>query len=205
MKIHDVEQRSPEWFEVRRGLVTASSLKDVMSKGRGAEPSKTRLTYLRKLVGEIVSGQPMENFTTAAMERGIVMEAEAREWYALSRDVEPELVGFCESADPVMGASPDALIGEDGLLEIKTAAAHIMVEHLSRDPETPPPEHVLQVQGQLLVTGRAWCDLVIYWPGMPVYVHRCHADRDVQRDITDAVTTFNRDLDALVEKVRSYA
>ena len=88
------EQNSPEWFEARRGIPTASMFATVMAKGKDKGPSLTRATYMRKLAGEIITGEPMENYSNAHMERGHSMEGEARDFYAFLTSDPPEQVGF---------------------------------------------------------------------------------------------------------------
>lgn len=178
MQIIDCDQGSPEWFAARLGIPTASEFATVMrTKGRGeGGESKERRTYLLKLAGEILTGEPMENYTNGHMERGKAQEDEARDLYSLMVSVDPQRVGFIRNGDK--GSSPDSLIGERGGLEIKTALPHIQIDRLERD--TLPPEHKAQVQGNLWVTGREWWDFVSFCPDMPEHL-RLYIFR-VQRD-----------------------
>ena len=198
--IHDCEQGSPEWFRCRMGLPTSSEFACLLAKGKGGGESKTRRTYLRKLAGEIITGQPMENYTNAHMERGKAMEAEARDFYAFLRDAELKPVGFIQNGRT--GCSPDALVGEDGILEIKTAFPHIGIEAIEGDAF--PSEHYAQCQGALMVTGRKWCDLTVYWPNLPVFIKRAIRDEQYIADLAKSASEFNAELDALVKSVRSY-
>ena len=200
MEIHDCEQRDERWFELRRGRATASMFSAVCAKGRGGGESKTRQTYMCKLAGERISGEPMENYVNAHIERGREMEAGARAAYSFLRDAEPEQVGFVTNA--AAGASPDALLGDDGLLEIKTALPHLMVEYLVND--VFPPSHLPQTQGQLWVSERKWLDLVIFWPTMPLFVKRIERDEEYIAKLTAEVTKFNAELDELVKKVEAF-
>ena len=158
LQIIECEQGTPEWFQSGSGIPTASRFATVLASGRGGAESKTRRKYLLQLAGERLTGQPMESYSNGHMERGKEMEAEARELYALVRDVEPVAVGFMRRGDA--GASPDALIGTDGLLEIKTKLPDLQIEVLLAN--RLPPEHVAQVQGQIWIRGRDWCDFVLY-------------------------------------------
>ena len=162
MEIFDCDQNSDEWLRVRCGIPTASAFKDVLAKGQG----KTRRTYMLKLAGEIITGEPSENFTNSHMDRGHEMEADARETYAFMNDADPQLVGFVRNGRK--GASPDALIGDAGAAEFKSKMPHILADVLLRDEI--PSEHVAQVQGVLWVCEREWCDFVAYWPKMPLFV-----------------------------------
>ena len=199
MEIHEVEQGSPDWFALRLGIPTASEFSTVLAKGKGGGESKTRRTYLLKLAGERLTGEPMDSYSNGHMERGKVMESEARAAYAFMRDADPELVGFIRNGD--VGASPDSLVG-DGMLEIKTALPHILIDKLLRDEF--PPEHKAQCQGQLWVAEREWVDLAIYWPGLPLFVKRAHRDEKYIKELSEAVARFNAELAAMVEKVRGY-
>ena len=143
MQVHDMEQGTPEWFAVRQGLATSSQFSTVLAKGQG----KTRKTYLYKLAGERLTGEPTDSFSNRHMERGHEMEPQAREFYAFMEDVEPRQVGFITNHGA--GASPDSLVGESGMLEIKTKLPHLMLEAHERGKF--PPEHYAQCQGQLWV------------------------------------------------------
>ncbi len=199
-QIFDVEQRSPEWYAARAGIPTASEFATVMAKGRGGGDSKTRRTYMLKLAGEIITGEPMENYSNHHMERGREMEGEARSLYSFMTDNEPQPVGFIRNSDA--GASPDALINDDGLLEIKTKLPHLMIDLILKDEF--PPEHRAQCQGQLWVAEREWLDLVVYWPSLPLFIKRVRWDRDYIKEMAGAVDAFNAELQQMVERVRAY-
>ena len=155
---------------------------------------------MMKLAGEILTGEPMEGFSNAHMERGKAMEAEARDLYAFMADAEPEQVGFIING--AKGCSPDALIGTDGAAEIKTKLPHLQIEALLRG--TLPPEHRAQCQGVLWVAEREWIDFVSYWPKLPLFVVREYRDEAYIASLAAAVDQFNDELAALVETVRAY-
>lgn len=194
------EQNSPEWFRARMGLPTSSMFATVMASGKGGAESKTRATYLRKLAGEIITGEPMENYSNAHMERGHLMEGEARDFYAFMAGERPELVGFIRNGQK--GGSPDSLVGADGLLEIKTALPHILIGYIEADKF--PAEHVAQCQGNLWVSEREWLDLTVYWPKMPSFIKRIYRDEDYIKNLSAEVDKFNDELAQIVERVRSY-
>lgn len=200
MEIITCDQGSPDWFKARAGLVTASEFQTLLMKGKGGGDSATRRTYMRKLAGEIITGEPMESFTNPHMERGRAMEAEARDLYAFMMDAEPQQVGFIKSGRK--GASPDSLIGDDGGLEIKTRLPHLMIELL--ESGEVPNEHVAQVQGGMWVAEREWWDFVAYWPKLPLFVKRVYRDEAFIKKLSDAVDQFNGELDALVARVRAF-
>ena len=201
LEIIDCGQNSPEWYAARLGIPTASRFKDVIAKGQGL----TRRKYLYTLAGERLTGEQAESYTNEAMERGHALEAEARERYAFQRDAEPQLVGFMRRkvGEHWIGASPDALLGEHGLLEIKTKAPHLQLECL--DGGRLPPDHVAQVQGQLWVSGRQWCDFVSYWPKLPLFVVRVERDDAYIATLSVEVMAFCEELEALTNKYRRAA
>jgi putative phage-type endonuclease len=199
---HDIQQGTPEWFAVRLGTPSASQFKTVMASGRGEGISLTRTKYMRQLAGERITGQPMETFSNGAMKRGKAMEAEARDYYAFISDCDPVQVGFVRNGEEnnLYGCSPDALIGDDGLLEIKTANPDVLIEWIERG--TLPPEHRAQVQGQMWVCERKWCDFIGYWPRMPKFIRRVERDEPYIDKMATAVTEFNTELFELVKRLR---
>jgi len=196
MQIIECEQRSEEWFRSRMGMPTASEFSTVMATGRGGGESKTRSTYMRKLVGEIITGKPMDQYTNAHMERGIAMEDEARDAYCFNADTEVTRVGFIVNGPK--GCSPDSFIGANGMLEIKTALPHILIGY--REAGIFPPEHKAQCQGALWVAEREWIDIAIYWPDMTLFRVRANRDEKYIAEIAAAVDLFNDELLALVER-----
>lgn len=192
----DLEQGSPEWFAARAGIPTASKFATVMAKGEG----KTRSEYMRTLAGEILTGEPAEQFSNVHTERGNAMEDEARETYAFINDAEIQRVGFIRNGNK--GASPDSLVGTNGGLEIKTALPKIQIDRLERD--RLPPEHKAQVQGNLWIAEREWWDFVSYWPRLPVLTVRVYRDEEYIATMADEIDRFNDELAALVERIRNY-
>jgi len=197
LRIFDCAQNSPEWTEARRGIPTASRFSDVLAKGQGI----TRRKYLLTLAGEILTGECAEGFTNAHMERGHAMEDDARQMYAFMRDADPVLVGFMRRGR--VGASPDSLVGDDGLLEIKTKLPHLQLDCLEKGKL--PSEHVAQVQGQIWVSGRQFCDFVSYWPRMPLFHVRVERDDNYIAKLAQEVDDFLGELDAIVSKYQEKA
>ncbi|PBC23508.1 exonuclease [Mesorhizobium sp. WSM4311] len=196
MQIFDCEQGSTEWFACRAGIPTASKFATVMAKGEG----KTRSKYLRQLAGELLTGEPMESFTTPHMDRGKTMEDEARETYAFIHDADIRRVGFIRNGDK--GASPDSLVGDEGGLEIKTALPDIQIERLMSGKL--PPEHKAQVQGNIWISGREWWDFVSYWPKLPMLTVRVFRDDIYIANMSAEIDAFNAELAELVERIRNY-
>lgn len=200
LQIINVEQGTAEWYAARLGIPTASEFQTLLAKGRGGGVSVGRITYMRKLAGERLTGEPMESYTNEHMERGKAMEGEARDLYAMVANVEPTQVGFLRRGD--VGASPDSLIGDDGLLEIKTKLPHLQIAVLEEG--VVPNEHMAQLQGQLWVSGRRWVDFVSYWPGLPPFIKRVERDEALIATIKVAADEFLIELAALVERIQSY-
>lgn len=195
--IFDCEQNSQEWFAARMGVPTASEFSTVMAKGRGGGDSVTRRKYMLTLAAQIITGEYVQTWAgNEHTERGHAMEEEARQFYAFQRDADPRRVGFMRRGRA--GASPDSTISDNGLLEIKTKLPHLQLEVLEQD--RLPPEHVAQVQGQLWVSGRDYCDFVSYWPKLPLFVKRVERDDAYIATLAQAVADFNGELDAIVSK-----
>jgi hypothetical protein len=186
-------QGSEEWFRCRLGIPTASEFKSILARGEG----RTRRTYMLKLAGERLTGEPAEAFTNAHTERGRVLEGEARHLYAFLHDVELQDAGFVRNGD--IGCSPDSLIGDAGVLEIKTKLPHLQIELLVADEL--PPEHKAQVQGHLLVCEREFVDFASYWPKIPLFKKRIGRDEPYLRMLKSEINRFNDELDALTEKL----
>jgi hypothetical protein len=199
--IHDVQQGSAEWFAVRAGLATASEFECIVKRGKdGKTPSATRKTYMLQLAGERLTGEPPEGFSSLYTERGKALEPEARDLYAMISDTEPRQVGFITNHGA--GCSPDSLIGDDGMLEIKSKAPKFLIGAILADEFCP--EHVAQCQGALWVAEREWIDLAVYWPGLPPFLKRAHRDEAYIANLAAEVARFNDELAAIVEKVRAY-
>lgn len=196
LEIFDYEQGSPEWFECRRGIPTASKFSAVLAGGSG----KTRYNYMNMLAEEILSGKIAEGFISEHTDRGKVMEEEAREFYKRLADEEVSLVGFLRNGRK--GSSPDALVGQTGGLEIKTALPHIQTERLKRGKL--PNEYKAQVQGNLMISERDWWDFLSYWPDMPVFRTRVYRDEAYIQNLSAEIDRFNEELDEMVQDISEY-
>lgn len=165
--IENAKQGTEEWKLARVGYCTASRFKDLMSEARSKADgalSKTAESYLYELIGEHLTGTPADDYENYAMRWGTEKEPEAREAYIWSRGSMVTEVGFeLHDEEEWIGCSPDGFVDADGLIEIKaplTYAPHVRVLVTNQIPD----EHLPQVQGQLWITGRAWCDFVSYNP-----------------------------------------
>lgn len=197
LQIFNCEQGSAEWLSCRLGIPTASEFSTVMAKGRGGGDSVTRRKYMLTLIGQRKTGVVEEGFTNKHTERGHEFEPDARNLYAMVADVEPVQVGFLRRGE--VGASPDSLIGTDGLLEVKTKLPHLQLELLLADEV--PAEHKAQIQGQLWVSGRQWLDFVSYWPGLELFVKRVYRDEQYIAQIKVAVDDFLAEMHSLIAKL----
>ena len=196
----DVEQGSDAWLQLRAGVPTASVFADILAKPKEAGKGM-RVNLLHKLAGERITGEPAESYNNGFMDRGKRLEPEARRLYAMLSDDEVRTIGFMK--DGLRGASPDALIGADGGLEIKTVTAAIMIATLKRD--TPPPEHNAQVQGNLWISGRAWWDLLIYsGPKLPPRTFRIERDDAFIAKLAEEIDRFNFEVEQTVKWVSAY-
>lgn len=200
-----IEQRSEDWFAARLGKVTASKVKDVMAKGRGGAPSATRQNYMMQLLCERLTGRREEGFTSAAMQRGTDLEPIARSAYEFSARVmtvetglidHPSIAGFA--------ASPDGIVGSDGLLEIKcpNTAQHIAVIQSGAHDST----YDWQMLAQLACAERDWVDFVSFDDRLPEELQyacfRFHRDEKRIRDMEAEVKHFLEELAALEREMR---
>jgi YqaJ-like viral recombinase domain len=205
----DCEQGSNTWHELRRGLVTASRLGDVMASGRDGGESKMRKRLLYQLAGEILSGQVMESFENDAMRRGREMEAAALENYSFTRGVDVVRIGFVRrtikiplGTEIVVGASPDGLVAADGIVQTKTSRPDLIVEIM--DSGRFPSEFRYQCQGEMWVTSRRWCDLKIFYSGMPVSpTFRIERDDALIAQLSTEVEKFYWELQQLIGRVKA--
>lgn len=192
MIIETITQRDADWFAARAGKATASRFKDVIGRRKdGKGYLAGRAEYALELAVERLTGQPASRLDTAAMSWGREQEAAAADLYALRHQVEVEAVGFVRHDAIEAGCSPDGLVDWDGLVEIKCPFNSL--NHIEAWLNGMPAEHTAQVQGQLWITGRDWCDFISFDPRMPeelqLYVQRIHRDpafiADLQREVVD--------------------
>jgi putative phage-type endonuclease len=197
-----MEQRSEEWFQARLGKVTASRVADVLAKIKSGE-SASRRNYKIQLVSERLTGEKQETYINQAMQDGIDREAFARNRY-VQQFGEVEEVGFIKHPTLEAGASPDGMVGEDGILEIKCPMGSTHTETLMT--QDVPSRYVPQIQFQLLVTGRKWCDFVSYNPMFPehlqVFVKRVEADPVYQKELESEVKQFLSEVDNVINKLK---
>lgn len=200
-----MEQRSDEWFAARLGKVTASKVKDVMAKGRGGAPSATRQNYMMQLLCERLTGKREEGFTSAAMQRGIDLEPIARSAYEVDKGVMTAETGLIDHPSIAgFAASPDGIVGSDGLLEIKcpNTAQHIAVIQ-SRAHDSA---YEWQMLAQMACSGREWVDFVSFDDRLPEELQyacfRFQRDDKRIREMEAEVKHFLAELAALEREMR---
>ena len=199
-------QRSEEWFLERLGHATASKFADALSKGKNGEESASRRNYKLQLVTERLTGQPSEGYSNAAMEWGTEQEPYARAAYeAYSGTIVDECGFIRHSGGLKAGASPDGLVGDNGIIEIKCPNSATHVETLVS--RAMPSKYISQVQGQLWITNRDWCDFVSFDPRMPgplqLFVVRVPRDEERIELIADGIRGFLLEVSALEAQLRS--
>jgi len=197
------EQRTEEWFSQRLGKVTASRVADVMAKTKTGY-SASRENYMAQLVVERLTQTKAESFTNAAMQWGTDQEPFARAAYEAAQGVMVEEVGFMSHPDIEMaGASPDGLVGDDGMVEIKCPNTAGMIEALLT--QKVPAKYFAQMQMQIACAGRQWCDYVVFDPRMPVkaqlFVKRVPRDDVFIKEMETEIVKFLSEVDAQVQQL----
>lgn len=199
----NVEQGSDEWKAARLGHVSASTVADVMSKGKTAgSESETRKNYRLKIAAQRLTGDSGDGYTNAAMEWGTEQEPFARMAYEAARNVMVDKTGFwLHPTIPWVGVSPDGLVNDDGLVEIKCPNTTTHLDWVFAGKV--PAKHVKQIQCQLWVTGRAWCDFVSYDPRLPqrnrLFIVRVPRDEQLIADMEAEVVKFLAEVDVMIE------
>lgn len=198
-------QGTEEWFAARLGKITASRIKDVMAKTKSGY-STSRKNYAASLMLERVTGMREEGYVNAAMQRGTEEEPLARLAYSLHCGVEVEEIGFINHPSiERTGASPDGLIGIDGMLEIKNPNTATHIEYAISGKA--PAEYILQMQWQLACAERQWCDFVSFDSRMPegqqFFLRRVERDEKLIEEITNEVITFDKEVENLVSACNS--
>ncbi|MCK5606523.1 YqaJ viral recombinase family protein [Candidatus Pacearchaeota archaeon] len=197
--IEDAEQGSKDWYALRAGLPSASCF-DKLITSKGA-PSKSAQKYLYQLAGERLLGYSPPSYQNNDMVRGQEVEAEARASYEFITDAEVKQVGFCfKDERRLYGCSPDGLIGDDGGLEIKCPILSTAAEYL--DKGKLPTTYVQQVQGSMLITGRAWWDFMSYYPGLRPLIVRVERNENLIAALEVTLEVFCVELDELTERLR---
>lgn len=178
----DIEQGSEAWHELRAGKITGTRFVTCMM----GESTKGYKDLINELAGETIAETKDDTYSNAIMERGIIMEAEAREAYERDTGLFVDEVGFCmmDKFEDWVGVSPDGLTDE-GMIEIKCPLIKTHMNYIERDEL--PNEYKWQVQGNIMVTGANYCDFVSYYPGMKLFIHRVLPDKDMHKALMEAI------------------
>ena len=198
-------QRSPEWFAARLGKVTASRIADVMATLKKGGEAATRKNYRVQLAVERLTGCQEESFVSGAMQWGTEHEPFARQAYEFITGAEVTEVGFVDHPHiPMSGASPDGLVGTDGLIEIKCPNSATHVEYLMGG--AVPSEYVKQMHWQMDCTGRQWCDFVSFDSRLPLELQlfqvRIHRDEALITEIRGAVIDLLQEVEEMTAALR---
>lgn len=192
----EVPQGSMEWFALHVGIPSAGGYDKILTP-KTRQLSKSVADYRNRLLADWLLGARPEDVQNAWMQRGHALEARARAWYTWEHGKAVEEVGFVMRDDRLTGCSPDGMVGDDGIIEIKCLSAANHIGYLL----DPVDDYMTQVHGQLWVTGRKWCDRITYNPALPSVVRRIERDEAYIADLAAAVETFLVSLVAARERL----
>lgn len=195
MIYYNIEQGTQEWLDLRKGKFTASTFKDLFMK----ETTQGYQDAIYKVVFELITNESPETFTSNWMERGTELESEAREWYELETYNKVHNGGFFVYNDWI-GASPDGLIGKDGLIEIKCPKFSTQIDYLLK--KELPKNYFYQVHGQLLVTDRKWCHFVAYHPKFNNFILRVERDKKIDELILSKLQSAIKEVEQIIKKLK---
>jgi putative phage-type endonuclease len=191
-----MEQGTEEWFAARLGRVTASRVQDIVARTKTGYAA-SRDNYLAQLVCERLTGKGAESFTNAAMAHGTETEPLARAAYEMKNSVLVDEVGFIQHPTLMAGASPDGMVGQDGLIEIKCPQTNTHIETLLSGKI--PSKYKAQMTWQMLCTGRKWCDFISFDPRLPqelqMFVQRYLYDVEYANKLETEVLLFLAEVD----------
>ncbi len=197
MKISLCEQGADIWLDIKRGTVSASHFSEVLSKSTG------RKTYMMKLVAERLTGLTQNGYSNTIMERGIEVEPQARVYYEELNECKVVQVGFIIRDDNETGCSPDGLVGDDGLVEIKCPNTTTHIDTILKGKMQA--SYVPQVQGQMWVAERKWCDYISFDPRLeqhPFFCTRIFRDDSYIMVLEAAVNQFVKEMKEIIAKVK---
>ena len=218
MIILNLPQGSTEWLYGRAGVATASRFCDARARltrasknGKAGDPAGKAIEYAWTVAMERIADQPLDQtFETWQMRRGSTLEPEARMAYEMKTGLLAGESGLLLTNDRAFGYSSDGLVGEDGLIEIKCPANCQKIGDIWRDPETSTDEYIDQIQGGLWITGRKWCDFVMYCPwlasvGKDLFVKRVERDDDYIEELESDLMAFKALVGQYETLLRSHA
>jgi len=196
MKIYkELLQGTPEWFDIRKGKVTASKAQAIASNGKGLE------TYINEVVSEYFSSAEKEHYSNIHTERGHELEPVARSMYELMNNVVVDQIGFCEYNEFV-GCSPDGLVGDDGMIEIKCPDDKTYFNLLMN--EKIDNAYIWQCQMNMLILERKWCDLVFYNPNFEksMKIFRLEPDKEMFSRLKEGFAKAEKEIIRMISKYK---
>ena len=203
MIIHRMEQGSESWHEIKQGRFTGTRIKNLMSTKSTALYQNT----IAEVVAEILTHSKEENYVNEDMQRGIDLEPEAANYYnGIYEESDLEEIGFCEPDEndysDYTGVSPDRFVNTDGLLEIKCPKAKTHFNYIRSSKL--PNEYKWQVQHQLFITGKKWCDFMSYYPGLKPFIIRVLPDLEMHSKIIDELRIAIKSVKELIKMYNQY-
>ena len=203
MIIHNIEQRSEAWYSIKCGLVTSTRFKSLVAK----ETTDTYKDLVTNLACVIITGKMEEGYSNAIMEYGIETEPLARAEYEWITDTPVKTVGFITPDEDHkyhswIGDSPDGLLPEEGILEIKCPLARTHFNYM--EAGKLPSEYRYQVQGHLFVTGLKYCDFVSYFPKMKIFIIRVYPDYELFKEYENRLDKLIKDVEEKLNKYERY-
>lgn len=198
-----IKQNTAEWFDLRRGLITASSMRQILTPTNKPAKNEESRAYLNELLAERITGRSAPSFRNADTMRGHDLEPLARDLYAEKYNCTVEQCGFITRTmrpGVSFGYSPDGLITDEALLEIKCPRPRNHIRTILNDQV--PQEYVMQCQAGLAVSGRDWLAYVSYCPGLPLYVKIVQPDPELIDRICDAVIEAERQLSEMQDRYK---
>lgn len=201
-----MEQRTDEWFQARCGKFSASEIIN-LKEGKNGYVTAARKNLIASKVCQRLTGVVEQGFTSPAMQHGIDTEDEARDAYFIVKELPIEETGFVvHPSIDFAGASPDGLVGDDGLVEIKCPNTATHLEYLLND--VVPENYLWQMQWQMACTGRNWCDFVSYDPRLPeeyaLFIKRVERDDTLLTHITSLVVSANDEVNEMISKLEEW-
>lgn len=200
MKEFSCAQGEHEWLQARVGKVTASEADQIMTPNFELRTGEMPKTYLARKLAEKVLNRPLEGFSTFETEQGELLEMEARRWFSFEHNHKVREVGFIEHDDGRCGCSPDALLDDDGGLELKAPQPTNHVKYLLAGEL--PKDYVVQVHFSLYVTGRAWWKFCSYRRKFQPFVFAVKRDEAIIEKIGKCLERFYKDFDEALERLR---
>jgi len=198
--IDSIAQGTEDWHKLRYGWTTASKFKDAMAGGQG----KTRKSYMYQLAAEALTGQREESFTSQYIEWGNETEPQARAMYEFDTGSKVDEVAFVRLDGHKIGCSPDGLVGDDGLVEFKCPKTTTQIETFLSGKM--PSGHKPQVQGQMWITDREWCDFVSFDPRIDgdasFFKVRVMRDEEYIKELSEKIFKFADELETTVNLLR---